>query len=774
MAFITYDRIQLGQHKGGKIRQTKGGTLTKTTNGVAPVSPKKDVTPISPRINLQDLKNYQSPDIFEGETKIYFLSVIEKTAFYNDERNVGKIPSFTIDKVGASIIKIGDTFRLVEERNKETLTNASLHKEIVSSTLAVKKDGSAFRDYDFHEFLEDKGYERELNDQGHHSEFFFITMQQALKEYEEFTAKKFKKAAVFYVVQHYGLDLLAEATKQGYQGINFGSCMRSGKTLMSLEHARRYNCMPVYLGKNLTSQSSAEADNNEFNIVPYMAIASIHGQDEDTDTELSKKAQQVVEKIDAANKDNQNIIIYIDECDDASHTPKSRAIITQVARHYYDKGMLFQVIPMTGTRKERGRKILNDMPFLGKLKDLSIEYWEMQILQPDDTVKRNFVSINFYQGNAHNLVNIADALKDRTTGHASIASFIKLLFSHNNFKLKDTSDYPHWFFRFSTTEKSPITDLTKYLNSKLNTVNGKEYLYQPINGDTTSSREAQKFCKKVIKNNPTKIVVFISFGMATTSFSVIPIGNAAVFSDNPLTADEIQALHRGATWKDGKEWCNMVHVTTCEPGQLAWNDVFESELPSGPKQDKLPIFKEILHLNSLIHIDCGKNTTPMAITSEFAEQVLDKRSVAQTRVSSVMIMLKEHDDIRDMILECVDPKTGKIKKALKSGTAKGDTVNPFNRVKNRKKQKNHSKLSVAQQEAIFRTFAENVVNVPAVAREQEITLDEFDFWEEVNVDEVLFKTVCEQSEDFKETMDTIYRLCENESHLKTYLDKFMI
>lgn len=726
--------------------------------------------------HVENLKKFVAPDDLIGETKIYFLKVLEKTSFYNDASNVGTIPSFTIDKVGSSIIKIGDTFRLVEERNKETLTNASLHKEVVSSTLAVKEDGSTFRDYEFHEHLEDKGYERELNDNGRPSEFFFITMEQAQKEYEEFTAKKFKKEAVLRTVQHYGLDLLAEATEAGYMAINFGSCMRSGKTIISLEHARRNNCMPVYLGKNLTSQSSAEDDNNEYNIVPHMVTVSIHGQDEDTNTELSKKAQQVIEKIDAANKNNQKIIIYIDECDDSSHTAKSCAIIKQVAQHYFNKGMLFQVIPMTGTRKERGRKILNDMPFLGKSKDLSIEYWEMQILQPDDTVRRNFVSINFFQGNAHGLVNIADALKDRTTGHASIASFIKLLLSPtNNFKLKDTSKHPHWFFRFCTTEKSPITDLAKYLNNNLNTMNGREYHYQPINGDTTKAKEAQQFCKKVIKDNPTKIVVFLSFGMATTSFSVVSIGNAAVFSDNPITADEIQAEHRGATWEKGKEWCNMVHVTTAEAvDTMAWNDVFESELPPGPKQGKLPIFKEILHMNSLIHVACGQSTTPMTITPELAVDVLDKRAVAQTRVASVMHMLNEHDNIRDMILECIDPKTGKIKKALKSGTSKGKTVDPFDVLKNRKKQNPQSGLTVAKQEAILRTFAENVVNVPAVAREQGVTLEEFDLWEEVNVDEELFKIVCEQSEDFNETIGTIYRLCEDDSHLKTYLDKFMI
>lgn len=733
---------------------------------------KKDANHIKELVKYS--KNQVDP--LQGETKIYFLKVLEKTAFYKDASNMSKIASFdSLSKVGASLIKIGDTYRLVEERNNETLTNASLHRELVSLTLAVREDGTTFRDYEFHEFLEDKGYERELNDNGRKSEFFFITPEQAEKEYEEFTAKKFTKQVVLRTVQHYGLDLLATATAAGAILINFGSCMRSGKTIISLTHAKRNDCMPVYLGKNLTSQSSAETDNNDYGVVPHMVTASIHGQDEDTDTELSKKAWQVVGKIDAANKDNQKIIIYVDECDDASHTAKSRAIIKQVAKHYHDKGMLFQIITMTGTRKERGRKILNDLSFLGKSKDLSIEYWEMQILQSEDTVKRNFVSINFFQGNAQGLVNIADALKDRTTGHASLASFIKLLLSPNNFGLKDTSKHPHWFIKFCTTKKSPITDLAKYLNTNLKTVAGQEYLYVPINGDTTSSKEAQKYCKKVIKDNPTKVVVFLSFGMATTSFSVVSIGNSAVFSDNPITADDTQAYHRSATWEAGKEWCNMVQITTAEPDTMAWNDVFENELPPGPKQDKLPIFKEILKMNSLIHVNQdGTSDLPMIITSEFAEHVLDKRAVAQTRVASVMHMLKEHDDIKDIILECVDPKTGKIKKALKSGTEKGDTFDPFGVLKNRKKQTKQTGLTPAKQEAILRAFAENAVNVPAVAREQEITLEEFDLWGEVNVDEELFNLVCEQSEDFKETINTIYRLCDDDSNLKTYLDKFMI
>jgi len=118
-------------------------------------------------------KNVVDPLI--GEKKIYFLETVEKTAFYATAENLHKIPSFdSLSKVGKRLIKVGDTQRLVDERNDETLTNASLHRKIVCSTLAIKEDGTTFRDHEFHDFLENKGYERELNDNGNPSEFFFL------------------------------------------------------------------------------------------------------------------------------------------------------------------------------------------------------------------------------------------------------------------------------------------------------------------------------------------------------------------------------------------------------------------------------------------------------------------------------------------------------------------------------------------------------------------------------------------------------------------------
>ena len=737
-------------------------------------------------------KNVVDPLI--GETKIYFLAVIQKTAFYATAENLHKIPSFdSLSKVGKIPIKVGDTFRLVKERNDETLTNASLHRDFVSSTLAVKEDGTTFRDYDFHKFLEDKEYERELNNNGSKSEFFFFdSVEQLEKEYEEFTAKKFTEQVLLRPVQNYGLDLLAEATDAGYTKINFGSCMRSGKTIISLTHAKRNNCMPVYIGKNLTSQSSAEADNDKYGIVPHMACVSINGQDEElNDSELTKRAESAIREIDEENKLNQNIILYIDECDDSSHTEKSSKIIKQVAKHYYEKGMLFQVIPMTGTRKERGLKILNELDFMpGKNKDLSIEYWEMQILQPEDTVQRNFITVSYFQEYAEGLVNISEALKNHDEGHTSIATFVEAFLrkgSKYGAVKTDVYDAPHYFFKFCVGGKSNdgykkrMEALVDTFNDELSVIGNKEYLFQPIWGGVTKSSEAQKFCKDVIKKNPGKIVVFVSFGMGTTSFSVSGIGTSVVFSDNALGADDVQALHRAATYHTGKEWCNMVHVTTCESTDLMLNDVYEAELPKGCLKEKLPIFKEILNYNSLIHvvIDPDGKFIPCGYTGQNVQTILDKRAAKRTQTNMMVqtVLNNFTGNINNLRPETVtkllsiDPKSGKIKMPRKSKTEKGSDYDPHNVKGDKEPKKKTPGMTPSKMESIIRSFVTGVQMVPAVSKLKKIDIEDFEFWDEINVDEELYTMVCDDLPEFKDDLDHIFRLCDDASNLKPYLQK---
>ena len=713
-------------------------------------------------------------DPLEGLNKLYLLTVKEKPG----------------------LIKIGDTHRSVALRNQETCTNASLHRtNPVTFWIAQKDDGSWFRDYDLHNFLTGKEYIREDNDQGNESEWFYITEEQFIKEFREFIGKKLFKTVELRTVQHYGLDLLAEATLAGYTKINFGSCMRSGKTIISLTHAKRNNCMPVYIGKNLTSQSSAEADNNEFDIVDFMEKVSINGQDEERDdSELTKRGEDAIASIDKANVMNQNIILYIDECDDSSHTEKSCKIIKQVAKHYYEKGMLFQVIPMTGTRKERGLTILNELDFMpGKNKDLSIEYWEMQILQPEDTVQRNFITVSYFQDYAEGLVNISEALKNHDEGHTSIATFVEAFLrkgSKYGTKKTDVYNAPHYFFKFCVGGKSNdgykkrMAALVDTFNDTLSVIGNKEYLFQPIWGGVTTSTEAQKFCKDVIKKNPGKIVVFVSFGMATTSFSVSSIGTSVVFSDNALGADCVQALHRAATWHKGKEWCNMVHVTTSEGTDLMLNDIYEAELPPGGPKEKQPIFKEILNYNSLIHVDIrnGRGILPRVYTGQNVQYILDERAAKRTQTNMMVqtVLNNFTGNINNLRPETVakllsiDPKSGKIKMPRKSKTEKGSDYDPHNVKGDKEPKKKTPGMTPSKMESIIRSFVTGVQFVPAVAHEQGIELSDFDFWDEINVDQELYEMVCEDLPEFEDDIDHIYRLCFDDGRLEKYLEKIVL
>ena len=165
--------------------------------------------------HIEELKKFKAPSVLDGVNKIYFLEVLEKP----------------------NLVKIGDTSRgeNTDIRNDETIKNPALHKtRPVTWIVAEKFDGSEFRDKAFHKFLEKKKYVRELNDNGSKSEWFYITLEQALHEFSEFTKKPVFKTVELRPAQHYLLDKLQEAVDNGSNYINAGFCVRVGKTIISL------------------------------------------------------------------------------------------------------------------------------------------------------------------------------------------------------------------------------------------------------------------------------------------------------------------------------------------------------------------------------------------------------------------------------------------------------------------------------------------------------------------------------------------------------------
>jgi len=756
-----------------------------TTTYVKPVAKTKPVQlnvfrkpelTIEERINLLTTYAENAPDPLEGVNKLYFMSVKEKTSYYKDIDRVkdGSIPA---DKLGAPILKIGDTKRLVKTRNAESITNASLHLEMASPWYIANKDGKEFRDHDFHKFLEGKGYERELNENGTPSEFFFITLEQALEELELFCQKPVFETAVLRNAQNYLLELEQKAIDLGFKYINADYCMRSGKTILSLQIAKNNNWMPVYLGKNLTSQNSAEQDNDKYDIVPHMTTESLHGPDDGdlADGEVSDKVKKIIESIDSKNKLNQNLAFYVDEADDGSHTKISCDVIEAVVTHYKNTGQFAFFKPMTGTRSHLGMKILNKVAD-GPIEELSLAYWEMQILQPETTCIRNYRNISFYTEDASGLSNISDAMRNKNDGHKSLSTAIVGLLGSNNFDLYENDKFPHWFIKFATVGKNNAKQLVKYLNKTCSTIEGVEYLYQEINGDVTTNKQAEDFCKKVIKDNLGKKVVFITQGMATTSFSVVEILNSVVFSDNPPTADDVQAKHRSATWAPGKDECNMIRVTTNASNEFDWHSPFEQETKDAKDRDsKKRLGRQMLKQNTMIHYIMGDNfESDYEIDYDNVEDVIDKKMKSLSTTTS-MVMMAFDEFGEDMLNEIYYSDLNNKSTNKKSGTDKGDKIDPFNKDgkdEDTPPKPKGKKMGQTAKERKLKAFVEAVRNVPAQAREQETTMEEFDSWDDIDISKEMFFKAYNTSLSFQDQVDAIFNLCEDDTYLiEQFLNK---
>jgi hypothetical protein len=120
----------------------------------------------------------------------------------------------------------------------------------------------------------------------------------------------------------------------------------------------------------------------------------------------------------------------------------------------------------------------------------------------------------------------------------------------------------------------------------------------------------------------------------------------------------------------------------------------------------------------------------------------------------------------------INPKNGKIKMPKKSKTEKGSDYDPHNVKGGSKTQKKKTPgMTPSKRESIIRSFVTGVQMVPAVSKLKKIDMEDFEFWDEINVDEELYEMVCEDLPEFKDDLEHIFRLCDDASNLKPYLQK---
>lgn len=568
--------------------------------------------------------------------------------------------------------------------------------------------------------------------------------------------------------QRYVIDKFQKLIDSNCKYINAGLCVRLGKTIISLEIAARNNFMPVYIGKNLTSQTSSKIDNDTFGIVPNLLTVSIHG---------GEKVKKIIDQIEAKNEKNLPILFVIDEVDDASHTKNSISTIKPIVEHFKSNGNLGCFITMSGTRIHRGAKVLNQISEDG-FKEVLLYYHEMQILQPEVTCNRNFTRICFYdESNPDGLLNISDSLKC-DTGRKDLVKFFKSILGDNNFEIESNDEFPHWFVKICANKLDNVGKLIKLLNKNCSVIDGQKYVYFAINGTKTKNKTAQKYCQNLIQNqeNEGKICVFISQGMATTSFSVKGIGNSLVLTDNKLTADDVQALHRSATWAKGKDECNMVVVTTNGDEEYKYDDVFENEIKSDNPEDQKIKYKSFLNNNSITHIMTNGNSThPVKIESKNVADYIDKKQKAMKSVNSLVSAIYGEDvdpELRESILTTVKSVISKSKK-FKSG--KPDSIESDSSSKDNKETSKEKSGKTSKKEIeITRQFVKDSIILPAIAKEQGIGIrDLSNLNSNLGVDLELFFDVYDSVKGFKYGIDLIYRDCDDRKYLRECIEGTM-
>jgi hypothetical protein len=146
-----------------------------------------------------------------------------------------------------------------------------------------------------------------------------------------------------------------------------------------------------------------------------------------------------------------------------------------------------------------------------------------------------------------------------------------------------------------------------------------------------------------------------------------------------------------------------------------------------------------------------------------------------TKISSFVNVLIDLDE--EVLDDIVNTVPGKKNTSKKSGSDKSNNFDPFGELENNKSSKNPSsdEMTLKEKEKILRAFVENAVNIPAVAREQGTTIEEFEFWDEMNMSKELFFNVYNTSWTFKDRIDAIYSLCSDEQYLiENYISRVSI
>lgn len=565
------------------------------------------------------------------------------------------------------------------------------------------------------------------------------------------------------------------AYQEGYRYINMDTCVRVGKSILSLDIAKTLGMHAVYIGKNLTSQSSVLKEQDTFNIVQSMSVCSLHGNNEES------KFNRIVENIDNTNIFELPVVFFVDEVDDQSHTERSISTLKKVIKHYKDVNAFGALITMTGTRAHRGMKVLNRVKDASdKTKETSIAYYELQKLQPEVTVKRNFFGVTVFAQSTE-LSNISQSMKSNP-GRETLAETITNVISHENkFGISFNESFPHVFVKVCSIGKDNANKLVDAMNKKHTIINNKLHFFANINGSFTRSSSAEEYCEKIISENPDARVVFISQGMATTSFSVKSIGTTLVMSDNEMSADDIQALHRSCTFAEGKEDANLVYLTTNDSNELRLDEIFESEIKpvdtSNGQSERDGLAKgyaDVLESNSLTYClvnDEGVKAKKVLDNGYDLFDMIDKKSRQQSTIQSIVNMMMDVE-LSDALLNSISPTSVTSKKSKTQVKEEDGTEpmltgseNPGETPEEKTQEDVIKEMSKSKREKYVRSLVQQLSLIAGLCGTKQLEINQKNLksvdWSLFEISKLAFETIYEENTVLADRLNTVNNLCND-------------
>ena len=176
----------------------------------------------------------------------------------------------------------------------------------------------------------------------------------------------------------------------------------------------------------------------------------------------------------------------------------------------------------------------------------------------------------------------------------------------------------------------------------------------------------------------------------------------------------------------------------------------------------------------MIHFVEGEASSYKEITEDDIEDVIDKKMKSLSTTTS-MVMMAFDEFGEDMLNEIYYSDLNNKSTNKKSGTDKGDKIDPFNKDgkdEDTPPKPKGKKMGQTAKERKLKAFVEAVRNVPAQAREQETTMEEFDSWDDIDISKEMFFKAYNTLLSFQDQVDAIFNLCEDDTYLiEQFLDK---